>query len=264
MLAEIAAERAHLDRDRGARSGRAVVPVRFERDLEIHNLSRDIFDTEVVRIWERRSTALDGVGDPLFALFARDFAPLAERLDAIASRLEATPAFLDASRSRAVQPQVRLWQTIEIETAGEIPSLFDEVVAAGEDALGAARAAPAEAGRRRGKGRRRPTTGPGSRARWPTAPTTGRSVASATTSSSACARSTGSTPTTILEIGERAARAEPGGPRRSGPGDRPDASTSRPSSTGSRATTRRPSRPRSTPTATSWSGPGSTSSSATS
>ena len=137
VLAEIAAERAHLTAIEALDPGGLSVPVRFERDLEIHNLKRDIFDAEVVRIWERRSTALDGVGDPLFGLFARDFAPLPERLDAIASRLEATPAFLDASRSRAVQPQVRLWQTIEIETAGEIPSLFDEVVAAGEDALGA-------------------------------------------------------------------------------------------------------------------------------
>jgi uncharacterized protein (DUF885 family) len=135
VLGEIAADRAHLAAveaiDPAGLSGEA----RFERELEIHNLRRDIFDMDVQRVWERRSTALDGVGDPLFALFARDFAPLEERLDAIASRLEATPAFLAASRSRAAVPQVRLWQTIEIETAGEIPALFDEIVAAGEGVL---------------------------------------------------------------------------------------------------------------------------------
>ncbi len=138
VLAEIAEDRTHLAAIEAIDPVGLSATVRFERDLEIHNLKRDIFDAEEVRIWERRSTALDGVGDPLFGLFARDFAPLPERLEAIASRLEATPAFLDASRSRAVQPQVRLWQTIEIETAGEIPSLFDEIVAAGETALGPA------------------------------------------------------------------------------------------------------------------------------
>jgi uncharacterized protein (DUF885 family) len=135
VLGEIAADRAHLAAIEAIDPVGLSAEARLERDLEIHNLRRDLFDLEVQRVWERRSTALDGVGDPLFALFARDFAPLAERLDPMASRMEATPAFLAASRSRAVVPQVRLWQTIEIETAGEIPTLFDEIVAAGEAVL---------------------------------------------------------------------------------------------------------------------------------
>ncbi len=137
VLGEIAADRAHLATIERLDPAGLSDEARFERDLEIHNLRRDLFDADVQRIWERRSTALDGVGDPLFALFARDFAPLGERLEAIASRLEAVPAFLQASRSRAVVPQVRLWQQLEIETAGEIPSLFDEIVAAGEGVFGA-------------------------------------------------------------------------------------------------------------------------------
>ena len=55
---------------------------RFERDLELHNVRRELFDLDVLRLWERRSFALDTVGDSLFLLFARDHAPLAERLDA--------------------------------------------------------------------------------------------------------------------------------------------------------------------------------------
>ena len=137
VLGEIAADRAHLASIERLDPAGLSDEARFERDLEIHNLRRDLFDADVQRVWERRSTALDGVGDPLFALFARDFAPLGERLEAIASRLEAVPVFLQASRSRAVVPQVRLWQQLEIETAGEIPSLFDEIVAAGESVLDA-------------------------------------------------------------------------------------------------------------------------------
>jgi uncharacterized protein (DUF885 family) len=138
VLGEIAAERAHLVAVEAIDLAGLSAEARFERDLEVHNVRRDLFDSEVQRLWERRSTALDGVGDPLFALFARDFAPLEERLDAIASRLEAAPAFLEQSKSRAVVPQVRLWQTIEIETAGEIPTLFDEIAAAGTGVLGPA------------------------------------------------------------------------------------------------------------------------------
>jgi uncharacterized protein (DUF885 family) len=138
ILAEIADERAHLVAVEAIDVAGLSSEARFERDLEIHNVRRDLFDSEVQRLWERRSTALDGIGDPLFALFARDFAPLEERLDSIASRLEAAPRFLEQSKSRAVVPQVRLWQTIEIETAGEIPTLFDEIAAAGVGVLGAA------------------------------------------------------------------------------------------------------------------------------
>ena len=78
------------------------------------------------------------VGDGLFLLFARDHAPLPERLDAIAGRLEAIATYLEESKTRATVPQVRLWQRIEIETAGELPTFFDELVAAGVDVLPAA------------------------------------------------------------------------------------------------------------------------------
>jgi uncharacterized protein (DUF885 family) len=138
VLGEIAADRAHSAAVEAIDPAGLSLEARFERELELHNLRRDLFDADVHRVWARRSTALDGIGDPLFALFARDFAPLAERLDAMTSRLEAAPAFLEASRSRTIVPQVRLWQALEIETAGEVPFLFDEIVAAGQGVLGAA------------------------------------------------------------------------------------------------------------------------------
>jgi uncharacterized protein (DUF885 family) len=132
LLAELAADRQHLADVQALDPAGLSATARFERDLEMHNLRRAIFDTDELRIWERRSLALDTVGDGLFLLFARDHAPLAERLDAIAGRLEGIPRHLEEARSRATVPQVRLWQKLEIETAAELPALFDELVAAGE------------------------------------------------------------------------------------------------------------------------------------
>ncbi len=105
--------------------------VRFERDIEMHNLRMELFDLEEQRLWERRSTAMDGIGDPLFGLFARDFAPLDERLISITGRLEAIPRFLAEHRRRSTLPQVRLWQELELESAAEMPAFFDQMVAAG-------------------------------------------------------------------------------------------------------------------------------------
>jgi uncharacterized protein (DUF885 family) len=101
--------------------------VRFERELAIHNSRRGLFDAEVHRVWERRSTAMDQVGDALFSVFARDFAPLGERLESLTSRLEGVPALLDQHWTRATVPQVRLWQELEIESGEQIPFLFAEV-----------------------------------------------------------------------------------------------------------------------------------------
>jgi uncharacterized protein (DUF885 family) len=133
VLAELAADKLHLAAVEALDPGALSASARLERDLEIHNVRRSIFDIEVVRIWERRSTALDTIGDGIFLIFAQDYAPLPERLASIAGRLEAIPVYLDQSKTRATVPQVRLWQRLEIESAGDLPSLLAEIETAASD-----------------------------------------------------------------------------------------------------------------------------------
>ena len=135
VLAELDADRAHLAEAEAIDPAGLSPEARFERDLERHNVRRAIFDAGVLRLWERRSFALDTVGDGLFLLFARDHAPLPERLGAIAGRLEAVATYLEEAKTRATVPQVRRWQRIELETATELPTFFDELVAAGSGML---------------------------------------------------------------------------------------------------------------------------------
>ncbi len=135
VLGRLDADRAHLAEIEALDPAGLSPEAAFERDIERHNVRRAIFDTERLGIWERRSFALDTVGDGLFLLFARDHAPLPERLDAIAGRLEAVATYLEEAKTRAVGPQVRPWQRIEMETAAELPVFFDELVAAGRAAL---------------------------------------------------------------------------------------------------------------------------------
>ena len=131
VLDQVGATRRHLSAVEAIDPAELSSEARFERDLEIHNLRLELFDLEEQRLWARRSTAIDGIGDPLFGLFARNFAPLEERLASITSRLEAIPGFLAEHRTRATEPQVRLWQEAELESAAEMPGFFDELVAAG-------------------------------------------------------------------------------------------------------------------------------------
>jgi uncharacterized protein (DUF885 family) len=138
VLAELDHERAHLTAVEALDPDGLSATARFERDLELHNVRRAIFDTDELRLWERRSLALDSIGDGLFLLFARDHAPLPDRLAAIAGRLEGVGTYLEEAKTRATVPQVRRWQRIEIETAAELPTFFDELVAAGDGVLEAA------------------------------------------------------------------------------------------------------------------------------
>ena len=109
--------------------------VRLERELALHNVRRELFNAEVHRVWERRSTAMDGVGDALFGIFARDYAPLAGRLESLTSRIEAIPTALEQYKTRTTAPQVRLWQELEIDSGGQMPFMFDEIKAAGAGVL---------------------------------------------------------------------------------------------------------------------------------
>jgi uncharacterized protein (DUF885 family) len=135
VLTKLEEEREYLAEVEAIDPAGLSTEARFERDLELHTVRRAIFDIDVLRLWERRSFALDVVGDSLFLLFARHHAPLPERLDAIAGRLEAVATYLEESKTRATVPQVRLWQQIELETASKLPTFLDELVAAGVGVL---------------------------------------------------------------------------------------------------------------------------------
>ncbi len=140
VLAEIAEERAHLAAIEGLDEAGLSPAVRFERDLQAHAVRKGIFDLETHRVWERRGTAMDVVGDSLFAIFARDFAPLSERLASMTSRLEGVPAFLAESRSQLAGTPVRTWQQLEIESAEDMPALYGEISAAAAGVLAEAEA----------------------------------------------------------------------------------------------------------------------------
>ena len=103
---------------------------RIEHELALFAARRQVFDDDVHRVWERRVSATDDLGDGIFLLLARQSRPLEERLAAIASRLEAAPRLLAEHRTRLGDRPMRLWNELELEAARSLPALFTEVVAA--------------------------------------------------------------------------------------------------------------------------------------
>ncbi len=111
-------------------------PNTLEREMAILWSRRLVFDEEVHRTWDRRVTAGETLGDALFLLFARDFAPFPERLDAIASRMEAAPAALLQVRDRLADSPVALWLELELEAVASLPGFFDVILDAAAGASG--------------------------------------------------------------------------------------------------------------------------------
>jgi uncharacterized protein (DUF885 family) len=108
----------------------------IDRDLVIGELEAMRFDDTVLRdgAWDPLSW-IYLLGDGLFTLQAREFAPLADRLASTAGRLEGIPAVLDAARVMLVGTGDRPVGRFQTETALERLAGIEELIA---DALSAA------------------------------------------------------------------------------------------------------------------------------
>ncbi|HIJ17506.1 MAG TPA: DUF885 domain-containing protein [Thermoplasmata archaeon] len=108
---------------------------RIDRDLAIHILRLRTFEVERLRMHERMAIAAEDLGSALFFLFTRDDDPLEKRIDAIISRLEKVPQYLERSKSSLVSP-CRLWNEIALETGKELGKFLDVIEAHALDMLG--------------------------------------------------------------------------------------------------------------------------------
>ncbi len=113
---------------------------RVDRGVMRNALRLWIFRNDELRIWESRPSAAEDLGNGLFLLFMRNFAPLPERMVSITARLERAPAFLQESQGRVRKP-TKLWAEIGLESVRQTPAFLEIIHAAGQEALPAPDAA---------------------------------------------------------------------------------------------------------------------------
>jgi uncharacterized protein (DUF885 family) len=99
----------------------------LDRELVIHESRLAIHQLSERRQWAGATRAAEHIGNALFPLFTRDFAPLPQRLESIAARLEAAPQYLAETRTRVDDP-VRLWVEIDIESSHSLPDFLDSIL----------------------------------------------------------------------------------------------------------------------------------------
>jgi uncharacterized protein (DUF885 family) len=100
----------------------------LDRELVIHESRLAHHQLTERRQWAGSSRGAEHIGNALFPIFTRDYAPLEQRLEAIAARLEAAPQYLAETRTRVDAP-VKLWIEIDIEGSESLPEFLDSIVA---------------------------------------------------------------------------------------------------------------------------------------
>jgi uncharacterized protein (DUF885 family) len=106
----------------------------IEAEVGRYFVDLSLFQAQELRLWARMAEAPDQLGSGIFLLFARDFAPLEDRLESIAGRLEDAPRYLRQSRERLTEP-VALWNRISLETVRQLPGLVEVVIASAPEGV---------------------------------------------------------------------------------------------------------------------------------
>lgn len=101
----------------------------LDRDLLVHDARLVLHELTERRTWSGRSNAAEEIGDGLFPLFTRDFAPLPERLERIADRLDDAPRLIEETRQRLTDP-VPLWIESDLEGIAALAGFLDTIVTA--------------------------------------------------------------------------------------------------------------------------------------
>ncbi len=96
-----------------------------------------IFGSEELGLWQSMPQGAQTVGDALFPLFMRAFAPLPRRLESIIGRLERSPAFLEETKGRIRTP-IKIWSEISLEAATRLPGFLQVIEATGKQSLAGA------------------------------------------------------------------------------------------------------------------------------
>ena len=100
---------------------------RLDKDLAKYLFEIRIFEIEKLRMHEHMCMVPDEICNSLFFLFVRDDIPFEERFDAIASRLEKFPRFIEESKSILKDP-LKICNEVTLETGVRLPAFLAEIV----------------------------------------------------------------------------------------------------------------------------------------
>lgn len=99
---------------------------RIDRRSIIHFADLQLFYDEDLKRWRMGHDLAMIIGDAIFLLFIRDFAPLSERVKSMIARLKAVPMFLMSGRTLFQQVALERGELF-LESAASLPAFLDTI-----------------------------------------------------------------------------------------------------------------------------------------
>lgn len=99
---------------------------RIDREIAIHFAETQLFIDEDLQRWKLGRDLAMNIGDSLFLLFSRDFAPLHQRVESMILRLKAVPMYLMGGKT-LFQTVPTLWGEIFLESLSQLPAFIDTI-----------------------------------------------------------------------------------------------------------------------------------------
>ncbi len=104
------------------------------RDLGLYTIKKNLFHKQTIQQWKQNPSVADTIGNGLFLLIKRDFAPLKKRIKSIKERIKDIPTIIDQEKTKLEDP-IELWIDMEIESTEQLPILLDLIQKLGKEEL---------------------------------------------------------------------------------------------------------------------------------
>jgi hypothetical protein len=98
----------------------------LDREVALYFIKLALFYNDELKFWRKMPVASNAIGQSLYLVFAKDYAPFRDRMRSITRRLEKTPAYLNDGKELLTEP-VKLWLQIETDSASYLNSLLDSI-----------------------------------------------------------------------------------------------------------------------------------------
>lgn len=99
---------------------------RIDKEAVNHFVGQQLFLDGDLQRWKMGKDLAMNIGDAIFLIFTRDFAPLQNRVETIVARLKSVPVFLMSGKT-LFQKVPALWGEIFLESARNLPIFLDTI-----------------------------------------------------------------------------------------------------------------------------------------
>jgi uncharacterized protein (DUF885 family) len=106
----------------------------LDRQVALYSIGIKLFYADEVKFWQKNPVAPNVLGNSLYLVFVKDYAPIKDRLRSITRRLEKTPDYIKETKELLTDP-IKLWVEIAIDSTSYLPSLLDSILKSSKDKI---------------------------------------------------------------------------------------------------------------------------------